>query len=104
MEIGLRLNMQSRIFIMFMDLGEISSGKYATLIGLFTQLKFKNKNLTVVLPGTQRRNFTHVEDIINGLILVGENGYGDDFGIGSSESFTVMEIAKMFGGNIKILS
>ena len=36
-------------------------------------------------------------------ILVGENGHGDDFGIGSSESFTVMEIAQMFGGNIKIL-
>lgn len=82
---------------------EISIGKYATLIGLFAQLKSKNEEMTVVSPGTQRRNFTHVEDIINGLILVGENGQGDDFGIGSSESFTVMEIAKMFGGNIKIL-
>ena len=82
---------------------EISSGKYATLIGLFTQLKSKNEDMTVVSPGSQRRNFTHVEDIINGLILVGENGHGDDFGIGSSESFTVMEIAQMFGGNIKIL-
>jgi len=82
---------------------EISIGKYATLIGLFAQLKSKNEDMTVVSPGTQRRNFTHVEDIINGLILVGENGQGDDFGIGSSESFTVMEIAKMFGGNIKIL-
>ena len=82
---------------------EISIGKYATLIGLFAQLKSKNEDMTVVSPGTQRRSFTHVEDIINGLILVGENGQGDDFGIGSSESFTVMEIAKMFGGNIKIL-
>jgi len=82
---------------------EISKGKYATLIALFTKMKSEGKELTVVSPGTQKRNFTHVEDIINGLILVGEKGYGDDYGIGSPDSFTILETAKMFGGKIKML-
>ncbi|MCK9546753.1 MAG: NAD-dependent epimerase/dehydratase family protein [Sulfurospirillaceae bacterium] len=82
---------------------EISSGKYATLIALFKE-KIKNgENLTIVSPGTQKRNFTHIDDIIDGLILVGENGYGDEFGIGSVESYTVLEIAQMFGANIEML-
>ena len=82
---------------------EISKGKYATLIALFTKMKSEGKELTVVSPGTQKRNFTHVEDIINGLILVGGKGYGDDYGIGSPDSFTILETAKMFGGKIKML-
>jgi len=82
---------------------EISSGKYATLIAIFKK-KIKNKeDLTVVSPGTQRRNFTHVSDIIKGLISVGENGFGNDFGIGCAESFSILEIAKMFNGQIAML-
>jgi UDP-glucose 4-epimerase len=56
-----------------------------------------------VSPGTQKRNFTHVDDIINGLVLVGENGYGDEFGIGSPEAFSIKEIAEMFGAKIEML-
>jgi UDP-glucose 4-epimerase len=82
---------------------EISTGKYATLIALFKEKVKNGQLLTVVAPGTQRRNFTHVDDIVEGLILVGEQGYGDEFGIGCKESFTVLEVAKMFGGEVKML-
>ncbi len=82
---------------------EISSGKYATLIALFKEKIRNGEPLTVVSPGTQKRNFTHVEDIIDGLVLVGENGLGDDFGIGSPEAYTVLEIANLFGGKISML-
>ena len=82
---------------------EIQTGKYATLIALFKE-KMKNKeSLTIVSPGNQKRNFTHIDDIIDGLVLVGENGFGDEFGIGSPETFTVLEIADMFGGGVKML-
>jgi UDP-glucose 4-epimerase len=82
---------------------EIQTGKYATLIALLKE-KMKNKEkLTIVSPGTQKRNFTHIDDIIDGLVLVGENGYGDEFGIGSPESFTVLEVAELFGGEIQML-
>jgi len=82
---------------------EISKGKYATLIALFKELKKTNMPLGVVSPGTQKRNFTHVDDIINGLILVGEKGIGDDYGIGNDESYSILEIANLFGGEIIML-
>jgi len=82
---------------------EIQSGKYATLIALFKE-KVKNKEpLTVVSPGTQKRNFTHIDDIIDGLVLVGENGYGDEFGIGSGEAYSILEVAQMFDSDIVML-
>ena len=82
---------------------EISTGKYATLIALLKEKVKNNQPLTVVSPGTQKRNFTHVEDIIKGLILVGEQGYGDDYGIGSPESYTILEIANLFNAPIEML-
>lgn len=82
---------------------EISKGKYATLIALFKELRKKNMPLTVVSPGTQKRNFTHVNDVINGLILVGEKGNGDNYGIGTDESYSILDIAKLFGGEIIML-
>ena len=36
-------------------------------------------------------------------MLVGEGGYGDEFGIGSPESYTIKEIAKMYGDKMEIL-
>jgi UDP-glucose 4-epimerase len=82
---------------------EIATGKYATLIALFKEKMINGEPLTVVSPGTQLRNFTHVEDIIDGLILVGEKGQGDEFGIGSKEAYTVLDIAKMYGGEVQML-
>jgi len=82
---------------------EIQTGKYATLIALFKEKMKNGEPLTIVSPGNQKRNFTHIDDIINGLILVGENGYGDEFGIGSPEAYSIKEIAEMFGANIEML-
>lgn len=83
---------------------EINQGKYATLIGLFKERHRQGLPLTVVEPGTQLRNFTHIDDIISALMMVGESGDGDDFGIGSPEAFSVLEVATMFGGKIEMLS
>ena len=82
---------------------EIRTGKYATLIALFTEKMEKGEPLTVVSPGTQQRNFTHIDDIVDGLLLVGQKGKGDGYGIGSPETYTVLEIAQLFGGEIQML-
>lgn len=82
---------------------EIQTGKYATLIALFKEKMINGEPLTVVSPGAQKRNFTHVDDIINGLVLVGENGYGDEFGIGNQEAYSILDIAKMYGGEVVML-
>lgn len=82
---------------------EISHGKYATLIGIFKEKTKKGIPLSIVSPGTQKRNFTHIKDIVKGLILVAEKGYGDEYGIGSSTSYSILEIAQLFGGKIEML-
>jgi UDP-glucose 4-epimerase len=82
---------------------EIQTGKYATLIALFKEKMKNGEALTITSPGSQKRNFTHIDDIIDGLVLVGENGFGDEFGIGSPEAYSVLEIAQMFGGKIEML-
>lgn len=74
------------------------SGPYGTLVRIFTELHRNGQPLTITAPGTQTRNFTHVEDIVNGLILVGEKGQGDGYGIGADVSHSVLEVAHMFGG------
>jgi UDP-glucose 4-epimerase len=82
---------------------EISTGPYATLIAIFKEQFKSGKSLTVVSPGTQMRNFTHVDDIVNGLILAGEKGSGDNYGLGSTKSFSILDVAKMFNSKIKML-
>lgn len=76
---------------------ERGSGAYGTLIGIYKEKYRRGEPLGVVLPGTQRRNFTHVVDIVEGLILVGTHGEGDEFGIGSPVSYSVREVAGLFG-------
>jgi UDP-glucose 4-epimerase len=82
---------------------ELSEGPYASVMGRFKTQYKAGQPITVVAPGTQKRNFTHVEDLARGLCMVGERGYGDEFGLGSHESYSVLDIANMFGGEIQML-
>jgi len=82
---------------------EIQTGRYATVIALFKEKLRNGEPITIVSPGNQERNFTHIDDIVNGLVLVGENGVGDEFGIGSPEAYSILDIADMFGGEIEML-
>lgn len=79
------------------------AGAYGTVIEIFRQKHMREESLTVVIPGTQKRNFTHIDDIIAGLVLVGEKGEGDEFGLGADESYSVLDVARMFGGDIEML-
>jgi UDP-glucose 4-epimerase len=82
---------------------EIREGKYATLIAKYMDRYEKGLPLQVVAPGTQKRNFTHIADIVQALILIGINGHGDEYGIGHPESFTIQEVAEMFQAPVEML-
>lgn len=82
---------------------EISGGSYATVIGIFKEQYKKGVPLSVVTPGTQKRNFTHVDDIARGLVMVGEKGEGDEYGLGSEKAYSILDIANLFGGTIEML-
>ena len=72
---------------------ELSSGKYATLIAIYIEkIKSGEAKLPVVKPGTQSRHLTHIFDIVSGLIAVGAKGHGDEFGIGSDEAYSIIDV------------
>ncbi len=79
------------------------SGPYGTLIRIFTELYRNGQPLTITAPGTQTRNFTHVRDIVDGLILVSEKGRGDGYGIGAGTAYSVSEVAQLFGREVVML-
>ena len=82
---------------------EPSDGPYSTVVAKFKKMMSQNQKLTVVKPGSQKRNFTHIDDIVSGLMLVGQSGNGDGYEIGNNNSYTILELAEMFGGEIEML-
>lgn len=79
------------------------SGAYGTVIGSFRDAYLKNKPLPIRKPGSQTRAFTHVYDTVSGIILAGQRGKGDDYGICAKETYSLLTVAKMFGPKIKML-
>ena len=78
-------------------------GKYATLIAKFEQAHLRGQKLTVVKPGTQKRNFTYAGDLARGIILAGQRGSGDGYALANPEAYSILEIAEAFGGPIELV-
>ena len=73
------------------------------VVGIF-QNQFKKKiPLTVVKPGSQKRDFTHIDDVINGSYLAFKKGKQNEYMLGTRKQYTVLQIAKMFKTKIKFL-
>ena len=83
--------------------GQIKNSKMAAVIGIFERQYEEKKKLTVIRPGTQKRDFTHVDDIVNGCYLAFIKGRNDHYFLGSKKLYTILEIAKMFKSKIKML-
>ena len=79
--------------------GQISIGKMATIIGIF-ETQYKNKKpLTIVKPGSQIRDFTHIDDIIDGCYLALTKGKNNEYMLSSGKKYSILQVAKMF--NVK---
>lgn len=77
-------------------------GNYGTVVETFRENFTDKKPHLVNGPGTQTRAFTHVLDTVEGIVLVGERGEGDAFNICSNDVNSILDIAKMFGGEIEM--
>lgn len=75
---------------------QIKEGRMQAVIGIFENLYLQNKPLTVVRPGTQKRDFTHVDDIVRGTYLASLKTENKSYHIGSGKNYTLLEVAKMF--------
>lgn len=83
--------------------GQIGKGSYATVIGIFEEQATNGLPLTVVEPGTQTRDFTHIDDIVDGLILCFLRGEGDGYELGTSTEWPIIEVARMFSDDIELI-
>jgi len=84
---------------------QLEDGEYSTVIGIFEKRFRNNESLTITGDGEQRRDFTHVEDIVDGLIkcswvLESNRSHrvsGEIFELGSGVNFSINELAGLFG-------
>ena len=83
--------------------GQIKTGEMSTVIGIFEDQFLKNKPLTVVKPGTQSRRFTHITDTVKICYKAWKKNKCRFYSISNRESFTILEVAKMFGTRIRFL-
>ena len=83
---------------------QICKGNMATVIGIFENCFKTNKPITIVKPGTQSRRFTHIFDTVNICYLAWKNNKCRHYSISNHKSYTILEVAKMFGSKIKFLN
>tara|TARA_Y100000310_G_C20648334_1_gene797924 strand:+ start:594 stop:1487 length:894 start_codon:yes stop_codon:yes gene_type:complete len=77
-------------------------GAYCLVTGIFLQQKLDGLPMTIRGDGTQRRDFTYVEDVVSANIKAGFSKIkwdGDIFNIGNGNNRSVNELADMLGGD-----
>jgi len=76
-----------------------TEGEYCTVVGIFERQYKNGEPLTITWDGEQRRDFTHVEDIVDGLVRSGDEYFEvcEEFELGTGENCSINELANMFG-------
>ena len=82
---------------------QICIGDMATVVGIFENHYLMSKKLPVVSPGTQVRRFTHVSDTVKACIFAWKKNKCKHYSIASKQSYSIIELAKMFKSKIKYL-
>ena len=79
-------------------------GQYTPVVAIFEEQIKALKPLTIVGDGEQRRDFTHVYDICDGLIAMSQKTWkGDIFNLGTGTNFSINELADLFEGEKKYI-
>jgi len=79
-------------------------GQYAPVIGIFLRQKAAGNDMTIVGDGEQRRDFVHVNDIVEANILaskfepISDYTWGQIYNIGTETNHSVNDVARMIGG------
>ena len=83
---------------------QLEEGEYSTVLGIFNRQYRNNKPLTITGTGEQRRDFTHVDDIVDGLYkCMGKNNKADIFELGRGKNFSINEIVDLYGAERKYI-
>jgi len=84
---------------------QLEDGPYCTVVGVFMNQYKDGKPLTITGSGEQRRDFTHVDDIVDGLVRVNRAMHGEvdmryageEFELGRGVNHSINEVASYFG-------
>jgi len=77
---------------------QLTEGAYTTLIGKWLNQIKKGEQCEIYGDGEQRRDFTHVDDIVDAILkAIRKEAYGFIFELGRGENHSVNEVAKMMG-------
>jgi UDP-glucose 4-epimerase len=92
------LNVEIARFYNVFGPGEIVDGKWAAVIGLWRRQVRDGEPLTIVGDGEQRRDFTHVDDIVDALIKIGFGieSVEDAWELGTGFNYSLNEVADIF--------
>lgn len=79
------------------------TGPWATVVGKFEEFTKAGTPLTVVGDGEQRRDFTHIDDIVSGIYEIGIRDWKElettpVFSLGTGTNYSINELANFFGG------
>lgn len=82
--------------------GELVYSNMAAVIGVFRKQIINNQPLTIFGDGEQRRDFTYINDIVNGLIKIAESDeqHDDAWELGTGKNYSINEIARMFSTDV----
>ena len=76
----------------------LTEGEYCTVVGIFERQYKNGEPLTITWDGEQRRDFTHVDDIVDGLILTSEcKSWGLTIELGRGKNYSINDLVDMFG-------
>lgn len=79
-------------------------GQYAPVIGLFLKQRHDGRPLTVVGDGSQRRDFTHVNDVVEANLVCMKSGVpGEMYNVGTGVNISVKELAHMISNEIQFI-
>jgi UDP-glucose 4-epimerase len=92
------LNVEIARFYNVFGPGEIVDGKWAAVIGLWRRQVRDGESLTIVGDGEQRRDFTHIDDIVDALIKIGfgTESVEDAWELGTGFNYSLNEVADIF--------
>lgn len=76
---------------------QISRGKYSTVVGKFIDLYKRGLPFTVNCPGTQTRDFTHIDDTIKGIVLAAFKGKNtEEYMICNGDQYSIIDLVELF--------
>ena len=81
--------------------GELVDSHMAAVIGKWRHRVNNNQPLEIVGDGEQKRDFTHINDIVDGLIRIAESNeqHDDAWELGTGKNYSLNEVADMFGAD-----